>query len=67
MLTGVILVEIVFRYPGIGFVFWQAIRGRDVFMMTGLVYVVIVLLAVAMFLIDVLMPVLDPRIRARTD
>lgn len=63
LLTGVLLVEIVFRYPGIGFVFWQAIRQRDVFMMTGLVYVVIVLLAVAMFLIDILLPVLDPRIR----
>ena len=67
LLTGVLLVEIVFRYPGIGFVFWQAIRQRDVFMMTGLVYVVIVLLAVATFLIDLLYPVLDPRIRARTD
>ncbi len=67
LLTGVLLVEIVFRYPGIGFVFWQAVRQRDVFMMTGLVYVVIVLLAVAMFVIDLLLPVLDPRIRTRVD
>lgn len=67
LLTGVLLVEIVFRYPGIGFVFWQAVRQRDVFMMTGLVYVVIVLLAVAMFVIDLLLPVLDHRIKTGSD
>ncbi len=67
LMTGVILVEIVFRYPGVGLLLLQSLRGRDVFMLTGIVYVVIVLLAVSMFLIDILYPVLDPRIRARTD
>ena len=32
-------------------------------MMTGMSFVIIVLLAVAMFLIDLLLPVLDRRIR----
>ena len=67
LLTGVILVEIVFRYPGVGLLLLQALRGRDVFMLTGIVYVVIVLLSVSMFLVDILYPVLDPRIRVRTD
>lgn len=63
LLTGVLLVGIVFDYPGIGFLFWQSIRQRDITMMTGMSFVIIVLLAVAMFLIDLLLPVLDRRIR----
>lgn len=67
LMTGVILVEIVFRYPGVGLLLLQALRGRDVFMLTGLVYVVIVLLSISMFLIDVFLPLLDPRIRPTAD
>jgi peptide/nickel transport system permease protein len=63
ILTGVLLVEIVFRYPGIGQLFWLAIRGRDVTMMTGLAFVIIVILAISMFLLDLLLPLLDRRIR----
>lgn len=63
LLSGVLLVEIVFDYPGIGFLFWQSIRQRDITMMTGMTFVIIVLLAVAMFLIDLLLPLLDRRIR----
>ncbi len=63
LLTGVLLVELVFDYPGIGFLFWQSIRQEDVTMMTGIAFVVIVLLAVAMFLLDLLLPLLDRRIR----
>ncbi len=63
LLTGVLLVELVFNYPGIGFLFWQSINQRDITMMTGIVFVVIVMLAVAMFLLDLLLPVLDRRIR----
>lgn len=63
LLTGVLLVELVFNYPGIGFLFWQSINQRDITMMTGVAFVVIVMLAVALFLLDLLLPVLDRRIR----
>jgi peptide/nickel transport system permease protein len=63
ILTGVLLVEIVFRYPGIGLLFWLAVRGRDVTMMTGLAFVIIVVLAISMFLLDLLLPLLDRRIK----
>lgn len=63
ILTGVLLVEIVFRYPGMGFLFFQSLRGRDVTMMTGLAYVVIILLAITLFLLDLLIPLLDRRIK----
>ena len=63
LLTGVLLVELVFNYPGIGFLFWQSIRQRDVTMMTGIAFVVIVLLAISLFLLDILLPLLDRRIQ----
>ncbi|NQW17443.1 MAG: ABC transporter permease [Chloroflexi bacterium] len=67
ILSGVLLVEIVFAYPGIGFLFWRSIRTSDVTMMTGVAFVVIVMLAVAMFLLDLLLPVLDRRIKDQPD
>ncbi len=67
LLTGVLLVELVFDYPGIGFLFWQSIRQRDVTMMTGIAFVVTVLVAVALLLLDLLLPLLDPRIRDEQD
>ena len=65
VLTGVMLVEIVFNYPGLGYVLRLAIRRSDYFVVTGLVYTVIVSLSAATFLMDVLYPKLDPRIRGR--
>lgn len=65
VLTGVMLVEIVFNYPGLGYVLRLAIRRSDYFVITGLVYTVIVSLSAATFLMDVLYPKLDPRIRGR--
>ncbi len=63
LLTGVLLVELVFSYPGVGFLFWQSINQRDITMMTGIAFVVIVLLSVALFLLDLLLPLLDRRVR----
>ncbi len=62
LLTGVLLVEIVFSYPGIGFLFRQAIGNGDVAMMAGIGFVVLILLAGSLFLLDILLPLLDRRI-----
>ena len=65
VLSGVVLVEVIFRYPGIGDALHRAIRRGDYFVISGLVYVVIISLALATFLLDVSYPRLDPRIRRR--
>lgn len=62
LLTGVLLVEIVFSYPGIGFLFRQSIGGRDASMMAGIGFVVLLLLAVTLFLLNLVLPLLDRRI-----
>jgi peptide/nickel transport system permease protein len=63
ILTGSVLVEIVFGYPGLGLTLHRAIRSHDYFVVTGIVYVVIVSIAVATFILDLIYPSLDPRIK----
>jgi peptide/nickel transport system permease protein len=64
--TGVVLVEIVFRYPGIGGVLYSAVRRGDYFVVTGVTYVTILAIAVATLLMDLAYPLLDPRVRHGT-
>ncbi|MDA1280731.1 MAG: ABC transporter permease, partial [Chloroflexi bacterium] len=65
IITGQVLVERVFSYPGIGDILFQAIRLSDFFVIRGIVIVIILGITGATFLLDVLYPLLDPRIRVR--
>ncbi len=63
LLTGIVLVEQVFNWPGIG---WQALtaaRNFDVPMILGSVLFGATLLAAANLIVDVLYTLLDPRVR----
>ncbi len=62
ILSGAVLVEVIFGYPGIGGLLFQAIEENDFFLIQGIVFTVIVALGFATFLLDVLYPLLDPRI-----
>jgi peptide/nickel transport system permease protein len=62
VLSGAVLVEVIFGYPGIGTLLFQAIRENDHFLIQGIVFTVIVTLGLTTFLLDVLYPWLDPRI-----
>jgi peptide/nickel transport system permease protein len=64
--TGSILVELVFGYPGLGSLLYQAVRYLDYFVIYGIVLVLILTIAIAMFLMDLLYPRLDPRVRTGT-
>ncbi len=66
IVTGQVLVERVFSYPGIGDILFQAIRLSDFFVIRGIVIVIILGIAGATFLLDVLYPLLDPRIKVRS-
>ena len=65
ILSGAVLVEVIFGYPGIGALLFQAIEENDFFLIQGIVFTVIVALGFATFLLDVLYPLLDPRISYR--
>ena len=65
IVSGAVLVEVVFGYPGIGTVLFAAIRQADWFLIQGLVFVVIVSISLASLLLDLTYPLLDPRITYR--
>lgn len=62
LISGAVLVEIVFQYPGIGTLLWRAIRETDFFVVQGVVFFSIVTIGLATLLLDLLYPMLDPRI-----
>jgi len=63
IVSGSVLVELVCRYPGIGSVLADAIKGLDYGVIYGVVFVLTVTIAVAMLIMDLIYPLLDPRIR----
>jgi peptide/nickel transport system permease protein len=65
ILSGAVLVEVIFGYPGIGALLFQAIRENDYFLIQGIVFTVIVALGLATLILDILYPWLDPRISYR--
>ena len=64
-MSGAVLVEVIFGYPGIGTVLFQAIRENDHFLIQGIVFTVIIALGFATLLLDAIYPLLDPRISYR--
>ena len=62
LVSGNVLVELVMGYPGIGTLLARSISQLDYFMIYGIVFVIIVGIAIAMFIMDMIYPLLDPRI-----
>jgi peptide/nickel transport system permease protein len=62
ILSGALLVEIVFSYPGIGGVLYHSIRAYDYFAIEGIVFGVIVSITLATLVLDLIYPKIDPRI-----
>jgi peptide/nickel transport system permease protein len=62
ILSGALLVEIVFSYPGIGGVLYHSIRAYDFFAIQGIVFGVIVSITLATLILDLIYPKIDPRI-----
>ena len=67
IISGAILVEVVFGYPGVGGALLLAVRGFDWFVIQGIVFLVIISVAFTMLVIDLIYPLLDPRINYRSE
>ena len=63
IVSGALIVEVVFTYPGVGSLLYNAIRSADFFVVYGVVFMVVLALGVATMLVDLAYPLLDPRIR----
>jgi len=64
--SGAIILEQVFNWPGLGTLLFQAIGHRDTPVIIGTVVIFAYLLAVTVFLLDILYALLDPRVRVGT-
>ena len=65
VISGAILVEIVFNYPGLGFTLLQAVHSEDYALMQTLFLMLTVAVLVAVLAADLLTALLDPRTRER--
>lgn len=65
LLSGVVIVERVFAYPGMGLLAVQAISGRDLPVIQAFVFVAALTIVTTNLLLDVAYTRLDPRIGAR--
>jgi peptide/nickel transport system permease protein len=65
LMGGSILVETVFAWPGTGFLLNTAIFQRDIPLLQGILLVLCLFFVALNLLVDVLQPLLDPRIARR--
>jgi peptide/nickel transport system permease protein len=63
--NGAIITEQVFGYPGIGTLLISAVHAGDYSLVLGITTVSILAVSVAVLLIDLAYPLLDPRVKAR--
>jgi peptide/nickel transport system permease protein len=59
---GSVLVEYLFSYPGMGYLLYQGIVNNDFTVIQGIVFILILSTATAVLIIDLIYPMIDPRI-----
>jgi peptide/nickel transport system permease protein len=63
VVSGAILIEYVFNYPGLGFMLLQAVQGEDYPLMQALFLLITLAVLLAILLADIATALLDPRTR----
>jgi peptide/nickel transport system permease protein len=64
VISGAILVEYVFNYPGVGFLLLNAVNSEDYPLMQALFLLITVAVLLAIFVSDIATALLDPRTRS---
>lgn len=59
---GAVLVEYIFAYPGVGYLLYQGIVTADYTLIQGIVFMIIVTTATLVLILDLIYPLIDPRI-----
>lgn len=63
ILGGVVVVEVVFAWPGLGRLVYEAVASRDYPLIQGAVLLIAVMFVAVNFVVDILYAFADPRIR----
>jgi len=64
IVSGALATEVVFSYPGIGYLILQSIQNQDYFLLQGCFLFIIIGVLLANFAIDIVYVLVDPRTRA---
>ncbi|MEV0264319.1 ABC transporter permease [Streptomyces sp. NPDC050617] len=64
LISGALVVESMFNYPGMGLLFWNSAQGSDFPVLLGVTLVVGVATVIGSLITDIAYAVLDPRIRS---
>ncbi|MEJ5249865.1 MAG: ABC transporter permease, partial [Caldilinea sp.] len=59
---GAVLVEYIFAYPGVGYLLYQGIVTSDYTLIQGIVFMLVFTTATLVLILDLLYPLIDPRI-----
>ena len=65
VISGAILIEFVFNYPGLGYMLLNAVNNLDFPLMQALFLLITVAVLISVFFCDILTAILDPRTRAK--
>ncbi|MCK0166716.1 ABC transporter permease [Jannaschia sp. S6380] len=63
LIAGQVLVERIFAYNGMGKLLYDAILNQDFPVIQGVSFVIILMTALSVFIVDLVYPFIDPRIR----
>ncbi len=63
LIAGQVLVERIFAYNGMGKLLYDAILDQDFPVIQGVSFVIILMTALSVFIVDLIYPFIDPRIR----
>ncbi|MCS7178175.1 MAG: ABC transporter permease [Anaerolineae bacterium] len=63
IVAGAVATEVVFAYPGIGYIILNAVQNKDYFLVQGCFLFIILGVLIANFLIDLVYVLVDPRTR----
>lgn len=62
VVSGAILVEVIFAYPGLGYLLYMSIVNSDYTVIQGITLILAVSVGLAVLIIDLIYPRLDPRV-----
>lgn len=65
LVSGAGLIEIIFGWPGIGMLLFEAVLSKDLFLVMGSLYIGTLMLIVGNLIADLLLALNDPRIKDR--
>jgi len=60
---GALLTEVIFAYPGMGWLLYNAITTLDYTLIQGIILLIVISVCSATLLIDLIYPLVDPRIK----